>query len=113
MAKNPLNSNQYLSGGYNNTLHVEDIKSMKTLRLGTAYNINNVTFGGGCRSNIRYIYFDHLGRPFNSYNLSNAYENAASGWHKLLTSRCTITLSSDEGSITIGIEPETGYAHIL
>ena len=113
MAKNPLNPNQYLSGGYNNTLHVEDIQSMKELRFGTAYNINSVTFGGGCRSNILYIHFDHLGRPFNSVATSSAYEVASSGWHKLLTSRCIITLSSEEGSTSIAIEPETGYAHIL
>lgn len=113
MAINPLNTDQYLSGGYNNTLHVEDSKSMKELRLGTTYNINNVAFSSGCRSNILYINFDHLGRPFNSFVTLSAYETASPGWHKLLTSRCVITLSSNEGSISIGIEPETGYSCIL
>lgn len=113
MAKNTLNTNQYLSGGYNNTLHVENAESMKKLRLGSAYGINNVTFGGGCRSNILYINFDHLGRPFNSIAIASAYEIPASGWHKLLTSRCTITLNNDDGNIIVGIEPETGYSCIL
>lgn len=112
MAKNPLNPNQYLSGGYNNTLHVEDEKSMKELRIGKAYDITNVVFSGGCRSDILYIHFDYLGRPFNSFPTSRAYEVAASGWHKLLTSECIIKLISDDGTVSIGIKPESGYAYI-
>ncbi|MGE4420638.1 MAG: Tfp pilus assembly protein FimT/FimU [Sulfurimonas sp.] len=114
MAKNPLNSEQYMSGGYNNTLHVEDEKSMKELRLGTTYNIDSVAFSGGCRSNVLYIHFDYLGRPFNSFVTSSAYELASSGWHKLLTSPCLITLTDKQGEyVQIAIEPETGYVHIL
>ena len=113
IAKNPLDSNKYLSGGYNNTLHVEDEQSMKKLRLGSAYGITDISFAGGCRSNIHYIYFDNIGRPFNSMNTSSSYEVASSGYHKLLTSTCTITLNNNEGSVIIGIEPETGYTKIL
>jgi len=113
MARNPSNPNQYLSGGYNNTLHVEDARSMQKLRLGSAYGITNITFGGGCRSNILYIYFDYMGRPFNSMNTSSAYELASSGYHKLLTSPCEIKLSDGESILIIVIEPETGYVHIL
>ena len=67
MALNPSNAKQYLSGGYDNVLHVEDPRSMKSLRLGETYNIKKVVFGGGCRSNVLYIHFDHLGRPMNSF----------------------------------------------
>jgi len=122
MAINPLNKNQYLSGGYNNTLHINDKKAMKLMRLGDTYNIKDMAFGGGCRSNTPYIYFDHLGRPFNTMpNTSgSAYQLAASGYHKLLSSTCTISLCSvsDCGTavgdeiITIKIEPETGYTHL-
>lgn len=117
MARNPLNSEQYLSGGYDNTLHVEDAKSMKELRLNEKYGINDVIFGGGCRSNVLYIHFDYLGRPMNSFPTTYSYETASAGWHKLLTSACNITLCQnnpcDDQNITIAIEPETGYTHIL
>jgi prepilin-type N-terminal cleavage/methylation domain-containing protein len=120
MARNPLNENQYLSGGYNDTLHLNDEKSMKKMRLGTSYGINEISFSGGCRANILYIYFDHLGRPFNSMNTINPYEAAATGWHKMLTSACKISLcegscngTSSDTEIVISIHPETGYTCIL
>lgn len=117
MARNPLNSEQYLSGGYDNTLHVEDEKSMEELRLGEKFGIASVLFGGGCRSNVLYVHFDYLGRPMNSFPTNNAYELPAAGWHKLLTNSCNITLCQnnpcDDQNITIAIEPETGYTHII
>jgi len=113
MAINPLNHDQYLSGGYNNTLHLEDPRSMKMLRLGSSYNISDISFGGGCRSTTKYVHFDYLGRPMNSINNNLAYEADPGGYPRLLTTACTITLNSSEGIIVIAIEPETGYAHIL
>jgi len=120
MARNPLNTNQYLSGGYNNVLHVEDSQSMSSMRLESKYGIKDVAFGGGCRSNIRYIYFDHLGRPFNSANNNTPYEKPSAGYHKLLTSACTISLctatctgTSSSTEIIIKIQPETGYSCVL
>jgi type II secretory pathway pseudopilin PulG len=114
MARSPSNFDQYLSGGVNNTLHVEDTKSMKRMRLGIHYGIEDVAFSGGCRSNVRYIHFDHLGRPMNSFPENKPYESASAGWHKLIHQRCVITLTSkNDESLAIAIEPETGYAHIL
>ncbi len=116
---NPINSNQLLSGGYNNTLCVDNTnnnssqQSMSNLRLGEKYGITNIIFSGGCRSNVRDIYFDHLGRPFNSMNTNYAYELPSLGWHKLLTSPCDIKIINSSGTATIQIEPETGYVHIL
>ena len=119
MARNPQNLNQFLSGGYNNTLCVDNKnnsannQSMPELRLGLKYAITDITFGGGCRSNVRYINFDYLGRPSNSFPGTNPYELASPGWHKLLTQQCRIILSNETDSITIAIEPETGFVHIL
>jgi type II secretory pathway pseudopilin PulG len=119
MARNPQNPNQFLSGGFNNTLCVDNKdnainnQSMASLRLNTQYGVKNVVFGGGCRSNVRYINFDYLGRPSNSFPNVHPYELPSAGWHKLLTQQCRITLSNEVDSITIAIEPETGYAHIL
>ena len=120
MARNPLNKNQYLSGGYNNVLHENSSSSMKELRLGEKYSIADIIFSGGCRSNVLYVYFDHLGRPFNSFTNTSPYESASPGFHKLLTSRCDITLcttncltATKNEKLVIGIEPETGYVHLI
>ena len=120
MAINPVNNNQYLSGGYNNTLHVNNNQSMQELRLGEQYNISDIVFSGGCRSNVLYINFDHLGRPSNSFPVNSPYELPSAGFHKLLTSPCNITLCSKNCTtadvtekVVIAIEPETGYVHIL
>lgn len=113
MAIDPLNPEAYLSGGYNNTLHVEDKKTNKNMRLGEEYGVTSIAFSGGCRSNVKYISFDHLGRPFNSFPANTPYEIGSPGWHKLLTSKCNITLADGNDIITITIEPETGYVHIL
>jgi len=114
MAINPLNGSQYLSGGYNNTLHMNDESSMRKMRLGEEYGIDMVTFTGGCRNDTKFIHFDYIGRPFNSFPNNNLpYQIGVSGWHRLLTSPCDIILSSGIVSETIRIEPETGYTHIL
>jgi len=120
IAKNPLNSNELLSGGYNNTLcqnndyNPLDEQSMKQMRLGDEYGIDNITFTGGCRNDTRFIHFDYIGRPFNSFpNASSPYQIGTPGWHRLLTLPCDIILSSGTETETIRIEPETGYTHIL
>ena len=117
MARNPENSNQYLSGGYDNTLNVDDARAMKTLQLAKKYGVTNVAFGGGCRADTLFIHFDYLGRPMNSFPpaaSNNAYQPPLAGWHYLLTNACQIILTDGSGNnITILIEPETGYTHIL
>jgi prepilin-type N-terminal cleavage/methylation domain-containing protein len=120
IAKDPLNKNKYLSGGWDNTLHVENKASLSRMRLGEKYGIKDVKFSGGCRSTVRYVYFDIFGRPFNSSTRDNSYELASAGWHKILTRPCKISLCTKEcrgqksdTEVIITIEPETGYVHIL
>ena len=119
IAKNPLNSNELLSGGYNNLLcqnndyNPSDQQSMESMRLGDKYGIQNVTFSGGCRSTTKFVSFDYQGRPFNSFPTTLPYEIGSPGWHKLITSTCNIALTDGVDTITILIEPETGYTHIL
>jgi len=114
LARNPLNNNQYLSGGYNNTLHVEDAKAMKELRLKDKYGVINIVFGGGCRVGISHIQFDELGRPYNNYITgNNPAGEIVAGFPRLIQSQCRITLSNTTDNIVIAIEPETGYTHIL
>ncbi|WP_041671838.1 pilus assembly FimT family protein [Sulfurospirillum barnesii] len=114
LARNPLNQNQYLSGGYNNTLHVEDEQSMKEMRLKTQFGIQTITFAGGCRGGITHIQFDEIGRPYNSYITNNNPAGEINvGFPRLIINQCRITLSDGTLNIVIAIEPETGYTHIL
>jgi len=118
IAKNPLDDIRYLTGGTSGTdlIKYTDSNATKELNIGNEYGIVNVKFSGGCRSNVKYISFDYLGRPFNSFPNNLPYELPSSGYHKLITSTCKITLCTDVGcgdNITIAIEPQTGYIHIL
>jgi len=114
LARNPQIPNQFLCGGYNNTLHVENSQSMAALRLGTKYSIQNITFGGGCRAGITHIQFDESGRPYNNYITgTNPAGEINAGFPRLIQTQCQITLTDGISNIIIAIEPETGYTHIL
>jgi len=122
LAIDPNDQNRYLSGGYSGILMTDDTqnRASKIMNIGKSYGVDNILFAGGCRSNTYYLYFDYLGRPFNSMNKDKPYEKASSGWHKLLTSDCLISLckgscsgSSSDSEVIINIDKETGYAHIL
>ncbi|PHQ65303.1 MAG: type II/IV secretion system protein [Sulfurimonas sp.] len=114
LALDPMSSDKYLSGGYSSILNTDDPRANKKMNLGESYNITDVTFTGGCsHSRVKRLSFDHLGRPlrgtFNTYTAS--YKSSAT--IGLIQSACNIVLTSPEGNVTIAIEPETGYAHIL
>ena len=123
IARNPLNSSKYLTGGTSGAGLIQNNNSKATheLSLKSKFGILDVEFSGGCRSNVNYLSFDNMGRPFNSFPTSAPYEVASPGWHKLLQSSCIIDLcvvddcsvASSDDKISIQIEPETGYAHIL
>ncbi|EDZ63243.1 protein containing Prepilin-type cleavage/methylation, N-terminal domain [Sulfurimonas gotlandica GD1] len=114
IAFNPENTDKYLSGGYSGILTSSDSRATKNMNLGLSYGLNDlngVVFNGGCASaTIKRLTFDHLGRPIQGTlnGFTKSYET-----NKLIQTRCEIVLSSPEGSVTIAIEPETGYAHIL
>ena len=112
LAKSPLSINKYLSGGYSGTIDTDDSRASKKMNIGQSYSIDDVTLKDGCRGSR--ISFDYLGRPF--YGTFNTYNKAyvpATSDRGLIQTTCNIVLSSSEGNITIAIEPETGYAHIL
>ena len=115
IAINPLDPTKFLTGGTSGTALTQygEAEATNELNIGHKYGITTVQFGGGCRSTVKYLNFDYLGRPSNSFPNSLSYELPSSGYHKLLTSACNILLSDGTTNITIAIEPETGYAHIL
>lgn len=122
-ARNPMDNSRYLSGGYS-AGNIDENSSLASqeLNLGNKYGIQDVDFTGGCAINIKQerLFFDTLGRPMygGPHLLDNAYENLPNSMLivntckvELCLSTCTTALPTEK--ITIAIEPETGYTHIL
>ena len=112
VAIDPLNKNKILSGGGTALTSVAaKAKLNKKLNLNQSYGINSVSFSSNCQFALSTrLAFDHLGRPLigNIGSYSSAYIN-----NRLLQGQCQITLFNSEGNVTIAVESETGYAHIL
>ena len=121
VAINPLDRSRRLSGGYTGKtmFDIKDLetnpsnfKGTKQNNLGKTYGIASITLSSSCRlGTSKRISFDHLGRPLKG-DLSS-YTSPYPSTSRLLTSTCQITLiDRDNQSITIYIEPETGYVHL-
>ena len=105
VARNPANPNEYLIGW-----ETSGINPTKKLDIGNTFGIVDVNLTGGCLTAQR-LSFDNLGRPFvgDPSTQTSAYQNG-----RYMTTQCRIQLSgNDDKTITIAVEPETGYAHIL
>lgn len=124
LAKNPINTAQLMSGGYSNVIHWDEARATKKLNLGKSYGIKDIQLTGSCAvtSNTRRIAFDVLGRPIIG-NISSGTVSYMSGnvSGSPLRSRCQIdicivsdcTTAGIDEKISISIEAETGYTHIL
>ena len=111
LALDPMDKTKYLSGGGSGGFMTSDSRANKNMNIGLSYGIEGVDFKGGCASpTVRRLTFDHLGRPMQGtiHVFNTSYEA-----NKLIQTRCEIVLTSPEGGVTIAIEPESGYAHIL
>ena len=123
IAVNPLDTNKLLTGGYTTTtVACTDPTATKEMNLGFKYGITDIDFLGGCAISIdqQRIFFDSLGRPFygNPKLLDDPYKNGTT--NMLIKSTCqielclsTCTTAKTNEKITINIEPETGYTHII
>jgi len=113
IAINPTKPNMFLSGGFSATIPLNDTRRDKTMALGETYGIEDVQFNGGCSSAKR-IAFDYLGRPI-SGDLSSSTKAYQSD--RLLKTQCRIVLCKNnpcnDKNVTIAIEPQSGYIHIL
>lgn len=114
IAVNPLDRSKRLTGGANGNaiIHSGDDQATHEMNLGNKYGITNVTLSANCSlAGSQRIAFDHFGRPLRGafHNYTSAYPAA----NRLITSQCRVTLTDNSGSITIAIEPESGYSHIL
>ena len=119
LATNPTNAEQYLTGGFSGgVITLTSPKRLETMALGEKYGITGVLFSATCSNNTginqsRRLSFDSMGRVFQG-DMSNV-----ASWtdpyqaDKIIQAQCTIQLSTDSDTLTIAIEPETGYTHIL
>ncbi len=117
VAINPLDSSKLLTGGYSGNLIIKYNAQRATneLNIGHEYGIDNVKFSGGCKvpkSRLR-IAFDYYGRPI--YDNQRLFDGmyTKKGKSMLVRKQCRITLFKGNETISIAIEPETGYIHIL
>ena len=104
IALNPLNPDKILSGGYSGEIDWEDDQATQRFNIGYKYGIDSISYSG-CSG--QRIAFDNKGRPFvgNDSSWSSSVDGA-------LTQQCKFTLTKDSESVTIIIEPETGYVHL-
>lgn len=123
-AVNPLDTSKRLTGGYSGTIEYNEADASNKLNLGHSYGINDIDMVGGCNisnDGKKRISFDHLGRGLyeNPKDLDSPYMDGTI--NRLITSQCRIELctisdctsATSSEKITIAVEPETGYAHIL
>jgi prepilin-type N-terminal cleavage/methylation domain-containing protein len=112
LARNPLNSEQFLTGQKN--ISTNTGKYNKNMNLTQRYNISSVIFSNSCSYRTsRRVSFDYLGRPLygNPVSLDQMYIDGVTG-NRLIRTPCVITLIDGDGNnIDITIESETGYVH--
>jgi hypothetical protein len=113
LAKNPMNRDKLLSGGfYSYTADDEDFT--KSMVLGNSFGIKDILFEGECgKYRSKRLAFNYDGAPYygNLLNVDDQYE-------KRMTEVCKIHICLEDCETTdkkviIAVEPETGFAHIL
>ncbi len=116
VAKDPLNSIQYLIGTpttsfFNNT---KPEFMNKKLDLTSTYGVTRITVvGGGTGSTANRILFDSLGRPYRGDTNALNAGVIASPADRIAITPITVTLTdSNLNTMVITIDPETGYTHI-
>ncbi len=115
VAVNPANKYLYMIGEHYGAFDNSDTSRLTTsLNIEKTYGITSVSVtGGNSGSKSKRILFDHLGRPYRGSTASTIASAINSAQDKLALSPIDIKLINSSGSITIQVEPETGYVHIL
>ncbi len=121
VARDPANPTQYLIGTtYTSFDNDKDRYINPKLDLKKTYVIMGLSIAGGSTgSTATRIIFDSLGRPYRG-----AITSLTSSTNRLATTRVTIKLcmaactnpqntANNAEEVVIGVEPESGYAHIL
>jgi type II secretory pathway pseudopilin PulG len=111
IAINPQDSSRRLSGIASAGVSAGVIT--KDLNIGKTYDVLDITFTDCKNDDDRRIFFDYLGRPMSGvpFNQLSPYND-----NYLISSAapiCTITITENSGgSLSITIQPETGFAKI-
>ena len=87
---------------YSNNKCIQIASDNSNMFLSDQYQIDSIEFNSACGDN-RFIAFDHMGRPHKTLTKVN----------DLLSSKCTITLSSGLRAGVIEIHPQTGYVKVI
>lgn len=102
---------RYITGGVTNGVEYIDDNVFHPANIGLTYGVDTISFSASCQYyNSMRIAFDHLGRPMKG-NLAS-YSSAYPATNRMITETCIITLGSNNETVSIHIEPETGYTHI-
>ena len=105
-------TNQYSIVSDNNTTFavnpMDRDKNLSNIDFDSKYS-TSITLNGSCIG-MTNISFDYLGRPMTG-NLNITANSYVAG--ELINSACIIVLTNGTENVSIRIEPETGYAHIL
>ena len=126
VATNPLDGNKKLTGGSTGAtmIHTGDSSATAKMNIGEKFGILDVDFSSACRtgSTSKNLLFDNLGRPLrgNDRDYLSSYDSVSTT-NILVDSGCTITICSvsdcnsatQKEKVTISVEKETGYIHIL
>jgi len=115
VAVNPLNPSKLLTGGYTGFQTFDNPASTIEMNLGKTYGIENILFSNTCQfAGSQRISFDSIGRPLRGSPAGFGFSYQA---NRLIQDSCVITLCQtnpcDDNNVSVQIEPETGYTHIL
>ncbi|WP_024954426.1 pilus assembly FimT family protein [Sulfurospirillum arcachonense] len=119
VAKDFINTNKYLIGHNSSSFFsgTKEERINENLNLKNKYGVNKILISGGTNSNASRIIFDSLGRPYRGDTKLSNVSYMKSPTDKLATTKINIALCNKDDcsdkNITIVIEPETGYTHIL
>ena len=125
VARNPLDSSKYLIGTSYSSFFggTKPEKVSSNLDIKSEYGVLNIVLSSECRlSGSTRIAFDNIGRPlrgtFHGVSWNSSYPTSTNiNNSKLISDTCKIVLCNTtdclDENVTIAIEPETGYTHIL
>lgn len=118
VARDPQNPNNFLSAGWSGLAKgTFDSNTTKKLNLSTTFGLDSsnndaIKFTNCPVNESTTLAFDYLGRPMMAISTTGGGLGQPYERERLLQHECNIAISDGTDTITIVIEPETGYARI-
>jgi hypothetical protein len=112
IAINPINNQKLLSGGQSGVITLNDKRRTKSMALFESFGIDDIDFSKSCsRYGSTKIIFDNNGIPYYGYSYHDNRNDKYSDIYKVKDT-CKITLTREEKTKSICIEPNTGFSYI-